>query len=348
ITKVQQLEQKIRTKIYSQGLIAKHNFSDIVGKSENMLQVVNKALKFAETDSTILLLGESGTGKEMFAQSIHNASSRRKGPFVAINCAALPENLLESELFGYEEGAFTGARKGGKQGLFELAHRGTIFLDEIGSINLALQGRLLRVLQEREVMRVGGNQVIPVDIRIIAATNEDLGERVTFGQFRNDLFYRLNVLKLLLPALRERTGDPELLLEYFINSCNQKFGKKVVVTNKDLFNWANSYYWPGNIRQLENFVERLIILAELESQNSEIIYQLIYETESEIGKCCSPKFTDKPYNKDTITVEVASLAEMEDQLIRKIADTKGFSKEELAKLLEVSRTTLWKKLKKEG
>lgn len=193
-------------------LPAKYHFSDILGHSPAVQKAIRLAQYYSGTDETILIFGESGTGKELFAQSIHNASRRRQSPFVAVNCAAIPDTLIESELFGYEEGAFTGARKGGKQGLFQTADNGTIFLDEIGDIPLSLQSRLLRVLEEREVMPVGSTSVIPIDVRVICATNRNLNEMVRQGTFREDLYYRLKILPLVIPPLRERVEDiPELL-----------------------------------------------------------------------------------------------------------------------------------------
>lgn len=208
---IQRMEETIRRNIYKRGYIAKYSFADIIGNSMEIREAKKQAQKFAVNDLTIFISGESGTGKEMFAQAIHNASLRAQAPFIAVNFAALPETLVESELFGYEEGAFTGALKGGKAGLFEQAHKGTVFLDEIGDAPMAIQARLLRVLQEREVMRLGASKVIPVDVRIIAATNKDLQQLVREGRFRKDLYYRLKVLPIILPPLRNRkqeTGYP--------------------------------------------------------------------------------------------------------------------------------------------
>ena len=204
----------------------------------------------AATDLPILLIGETGTGKELFAHAVHNASPRAAGPFVAINCAAMPENLLESELFGYEDGAFTGARRGGKPGLFEFAHKGTLFLDEVEGMSPALQVKLLRVLQEREIMRVGGNQIICVDVRIVAATNEDLEQRVENGSFRRDLYYRLNTLPALIPPLRERGDDLFLLLDHFRQKSGVDFELSPQVRGL-----LASHQWRGNIRELRNVVE---------------------------------------------------------------------------------------------
>nr|MDA8227901.1 sigma 54-interacting transcriptional regulator [Desulfitobacterium hafniense] len=215
ISKIQDWEMKIRSEIYKKGLVAKYTFDNYIGSNEGVKKLIAKAKKYSETDSTILITGESGTGKEILAQSIHNASKRKDYPFVAVNCSAIPEHLLESELFGYEEGAFTGAKKGGKIGFFELAHKGTIFLDEIGSISKSLQANLLRVLQEKEVWRIGSNKVVQIDVRVIAATNSDLLEASEKGEFRSDLYYRLNVLNLQTLPLRERREDIIELFNYF-------------------------------------------------------------------------------------------------------------------------------------
>lgn len=261
ITKIQEYEQKIRAKLLTKGHVAKYSFADIIGESEVLVRTKERAKKFAATDSTVLIVGESGTGKEMFAQSIHLESERKRGPFVAVNCTAIPQNLLESELFGYEEGAFTGARKEGKSGLFTEAHGGTMFLDEIGEISIELQARLLRVLQEREVRPLGSNKVIPIDVRIIAATNKDLLQEVQKGAFRRDLYYRLNILKLKVPSLIERREDIRLLSEYFVNKVSLKYKKKAKISEDALCKLQN-YNWPGNIREIENIIESLVVLSD--------------------------------------------------------------------------------------
>ena len=253
IQKVQELENKVRRKLKGTGLTAKYTFSSILGKSPAIRQAIETARKFASTSLTVLLEGESGTGKELFAQSIHQASTCASGPFVAFNFSALPESLAESELFGYEEGAFTGARRGGKPGLFEQAHNGTIFLDELGSASLAVQARLLRVLEEREVRRVGGERVLPVSVRVIAATNEDLGTMVRNKLFRKDLFYRLCICPLYIPPLRERTGDVLFLTRHFAETRHSRDLR----FNTTLEHFCNHYDWPGNVRELQNMVTYL-------------------------------------------------------------------------------------------
>jgi transcriptional regulator with PAS, ATPase and Fis domain len=235
-----------------QGHRAKYCFDDVIGESDLILKTKFILNKMACTESPVLLIGETGTGKELFAHSVHNASKRRDQPFVAINCAAMPENLLESELFGYEEGAFTGAKKGGRPGLFEFAHQGTLFLDEVEGMSPALQVKLLRVLQEREIMRVGGNQIIHVDVRIVAATNEELEQKVAEGTFRQDLYYRLNALPVLIPPLRKRAEDVFLILDSFRKELGGTF--RLSDDIKELF---RKYEWPGNIRELRNVVDYL-------------------------------------------------------------------------------------------
>jgi transcriptional regulator with PAS, ATPase and Fis domain len=253
VTRVQELENKVRRKLKGTGLTAKYTFANILGASPAIRQAVETARKFAGTPLTVLLESESGTGKELFAQSIHQASACASGPFVAFNFSALPETLAESELFGYEEGAFTGARRGGKPGLFEQAHNGTIFLDELGSASLAVQARLLRVLEEREVRRIGGERVLPVSVRVIAATNEDLSAMVRNKQFRNDLFYRLCICPLYIPPLRERTGDVLFLVKHFAETLHSRHLKFDSV----LEDFCNTYDWPGNVRELQNMVTYL-------------------------------------------------------------------------------------------
>jgi PAS domain S-box-containing protein len=240
-------------------LKARYTWADIIGVSPAMVAAKEQARRAAETPATVLLRGESGTGKELFAHAIHNASRRHKGQFVRVNCAALSEHLLESELFGYAEGAFTGALKGGKIGLFEEAHGGTLFLDEIGEISLSLQRKLLRVLQEREIVRVGSTYSVLVDVRMIAATNTDLERRVKDGAFKRDLYYRLNVLPINTPPLRMISEDIPLLVEHIIFKLNQSFGRQVKGVSPETMDALISHEWPGNVRELENVIGRAMI-----------------------------------------------------------------------------------------
>ncbi len=244
-------------KILKKGHIARYTFDSIITKSKNVIKIKEVAKKMAKSNSAVLITGESGTGKELFAHSIHNYSSRRDKPFVAINCAALADNLLESELFGYEEGAFTGAKKGGKTGLFEIANNGTLFLDEIEGMSKNLQFKLLRVIQEKEIIKVGGDEMIPIDVRIIAASNENLGELVENKVFRQDLYYRLNTLPITIPPLRERIDDLYLLIEDFKQEMDFNF-----IFTKSSKHLIENYTWPGNIRELRNCIEYLGCLGE--------------------------------------------------------------------------------------
>ncbi|WP_460890907.1 propionate catabolism operon regulatory protein PrpR, partial [Ramlibacter alkalitolerans] len=258
---IHEADTRLRMQQRRQQAAARHSFDDLEGQSPALLRAVASARRFARTDLTILIAGESGTGKELFAQAIHNEGTRANRPFVAVNCAAFPESLLESELFGYEEGAFTGARRGGKRGLFEAAHTGTLFLDEIGDMPTSLQTRLLRVLQEREVLRVGSAEPVPVDVRVIAATHQPLAEMVAQGRFRQDLYFRINTLRLSLPPLRERAGDVALMAERRVQRCLARLGSadSTPAALRQLMPRLQAYDWPGNVRELENICERLAV-----------------------------------------------------------------------------------------
>ena len=272
IKNIEKIEKSYRHSLHERGLTAKYTFNNIIYKSKKMEQLIMKARQFAKSDSTILIEGESGTGKELIAQAIHNASGRSEEAFVAVNFAALSENLCESELFGYEEGAFTGAKKGGKKGLFALAHKGTIFLDEIGDATINIQKKVLRAIQERQILPVGGSQVIPVDIRIIAATNRDLQAMVNEGLFRQDLYYRLSVLPLRLPSLRER---PEDIFPLFINILKNQFGINLEKFPKVLKEELERYKWPGNVRELRNVAEYMANFIQLNFDWEEELLSII-------------------------------------------------------------------------
>ena len=325
VEQIRTMESKFRS-LQSRGFTARYQFDDIIGSSPAMRTAISHARIFAETEFTVLLEGETGTGKELFAQSIHNASPRKKGPFVAINCAALPEALLESELMGYEDGAFTGAKKGGKTGLFEMAHGGTIFLDEINQMPLPLQSKLLRVIQERSVMRIGGNRMIPVDVRIIAAANEDLLKKVTAKQFRSDLYYRINIMRLRLPPLRERKEDIPLLTSAFA-AHNEGVDTKSL---DNLLAEMNQYNWPGNIRELQNFVWRSIAL---------LTHNVTLEPEFFLEYI--PSKEDVPSEKDIskkISVPLGTLAEMECSIVAQMIQRCGGNQSQAARILDVSRS----------
>jgi len=331
-SKIQKLESKVRRELVSKGLTAKFAFDDIIHCSKNMEDVIETAKEYAMTDSTVLIIGESGTGKELIAQAIHNSSSRQDGPFVAVNLAALPESLLESELFGYADGAFTGATKGGRQGYFELAHKGTIFLDEIGEIPPHIQTRLLRVLQEKEVLRVGGDRIIPVDIRVVAATNQKLWELVKEGKFRADLYFRLSVLHLRVPPLRKRREDIPVLVDYFL----RKFGSNNSFADfpKELQNFFLSYPWPGNIRQLENLVERLFLRVKTEKDIPQFIEDSLRETEEDM----------EVQDENVMMINYGTMEDIEKQVIKQMLERYDNNRTLVAELLGISRTTIWKKI----
>ena len=310
------------------------SFDDIIGDSKELSKVKKSARLFAAGNSTILLQGESGTGKEVFARAIHTESSRGAGPFVAINCAALPENLIESELFGYVEGAFTGASKGGRIGKFELADGGTLFLDEIGEIPIHLQAKLLRALQERKIQKVGGSKEINIDVRIIAATNRDLELLVKEGMFREDLYYRLSVIPIFIPSLRERKGDIRQLAEYFCNIYSKALNKDIFGLEKTTLKILSEYSWPGNIRELQNAIEYAVNI----SSNSYL------------------KRTDLPEKilrgrksiTETGIAELKDLHTVEYEYIQKAIETYGNTlegKEKAAQVLGISLATLYRKLK---
>ncbi len=246
----------------------KHKFENMVGKSRKMKEIYSLIERIAGTDSTVLIMGESGTGKEMAARAIHFLSYRRERPFVSINCGALPENLLESELFGHSKGSFTGA-VADKKGMFEVAQQGTLFLDEVGEMSPWTQVKLLRALQERKVRKVGGTEEIEVDVRIIAATNHDLKSLIDKGQFREDLYYRLNVISFEMPPLRERRPDLPLLISHFLKKHCQKMGRKMKRLSPEAMSVLESYPWPGNVRELENVIERIVAIEERETVTEE-------------------------------------------------------------------------------
>lgn len=310
-----------------------YTFDNIVMVSSPMLQIKREALQAARSVSTILLRGESGTGKELFAQAIHAASPRRSGPFIKVNCAAIPEHLLESEFFGYAPGAFTGAQRGGKPGRFELAHGGTIFLDEIGDMSPGLQAKLLRVLQDREFDRVGGTRPVKVNVRVIAATNRDLEEMVVKGDFREDLFYRLNVIALTIPPLRKRLEDILPLVHCFLRKYNGIFGTKVTDIDPEALDVLKFYHWPGNVRELENVIERAVNFAAGVIRIKDLpsyIRRGDRISENQVG---AGKYRDR-------------LGEAEREIILSALKAADGNKTRAARILGISRSRLYEKLKK--
>ncbi|GAB1483336.1 sigma-54-dependent Fis family transcriptional regulator [Treponema sp.] len=327
VSLIQDMEELIRRESHNKGHYAKFHFEDILVADPLMAKTVAMARRFADTAATVLIKGESGVGKELFAQSIHNGGSRRGRPFVAVNCAALPESLLESELFGYVDGAFTGASKKGKPGLFELAHRGTIFLDEISEIPFSLQGRLLRVLQEQEVMRLGHDRVIPIDVRVIAATNRDLRALIAVDAFRNDLYWRLNVLSLPVPPLRLRPGDILLLIDRMIQQSGLCTSGSFQLTDA-CKEYLLAYSWPGNVRELKNFCDRISIMCVDEAIEPDRAAEIL----------------DSPPVQFSTARSASMLRKLDDTPLVDVV-TASSSMAAAAAKLGVHRSTLWRRLK---
>ncbi|QZY55589.1 sigma-54 interaction domain-containing protein [Crassaminicella profunda] len=325
-------------------LEAKYTFEDIVGEDEQLLAAIDRAKKAAVTPATILLRGESGTGKEFFAHAIHNESNRKYRQFVRVNCAAISENLLESELFGYEEGAFTGARKGGRKGLFEQANGGTIFLDEIGELSLNTQAKLLRVLQEKEIVRVGGSTPTNINVRVIAATNLDLERAIKSGKFREDLYYRLNVIPIIIPPLRHHKKDIPLLVKHFIKKYNQEYGRFVQDISINALKKLMDLNWTGNIRELENFIGRAIINMKF----NEMIIRTKHLPAAQ-GKIQKERiepvewFEENDEEKQTLE-EIIKISEK--RYILKVLNDNSYNKTKTAKDLGISIRNLYYKLKK--
>lgn len=334
IKTLQTAERNIRIKLHEKGLVAKYRFSDILGRSPAILDAKRLSENFADAQFTVMLYGETGTGKEMFAQSIHNASPRRDGPFVAINCTALNRNLLESELFGYADSSFTGARRGGKAGLFETAHGGTVFLDEIGELPLEFQAPLLRVLQEKEVRRVGDDTVIPVDIRIIGATNRNLLQLVEEGKFRRDLYYRLNVLSVLVPPLRERGDDYLEIARCIYERVLPQHTEEEETVFLRVLDRCRSYAWPGNVRELTNLVERVSLLLHRGSREEEVVQLL------------NVQWQETPPAAPLVPGSAPALLDRE--AVQEALRRNGGNLSRMAKTLGVSRSTLYRRLHSGG
>ncbi|WP_087045955.1 propionate catabolism operon regulatory protein PrpR [Caballeronia ptereochthonis] len=346
---VERLDRSLRSRQGAQEFVARYRLEDVVGESESMERVRALVRRYAKSDATVLILGESGTGKEMVAQSMHRLSRRKDFPFVAMNCGAFPEALLESELFGYEEGAFTGARKGGKAGLIEAAHRGTLFLDEIGEMPPALQSRLLRVLQEREVIRLGSTEPTRVDIRVIAATHRTLAAGVADGSFRADLFYRINILSIALPPLRARSNDIlPLATDLLMRAAKRERALATRVRSRDvaaqiltpLAHALQRYPWPGNVRELQNIMERIAVeITDLDVENGRPVALTldelkgiapeIFEAESQANVARSLRDLGRSVEADQVRASLAAF---------------GGDREAVCKALGISKTTLWRRL----
>jgi PAS domain S-box-containing protein len=329
---IEQLKNRLQEEnIYLQQEIKlTHNFEEIIGKSKRIEEVLHAVERVAETNATVLILGESGTGKELIARAIHNISPRHDRPLVKVNCAALPASLIESELFGHERGAFTGALKS-KAGRFELANGGTIFLDEIGELPLEMQVKLLRVIQSGEFDRVGGSRTLRTDVRIIAATNRDLEKAVSEKTFRQDLFYRLNVFPILLPPLRERREDVQLLVDYFVRKYAKKIGREINVIPRGVLSTLENYSWPGNIRELENIIERSVILSR---GNQLEIGNWFYD---------EPNFEEESQHRTLTEVERTYILKVLDSTHWRVSGSNG-----AAQILGMNPQTLVSRMKKLG
>ncbi len=336
---VQRLDRNLRSQYRQRRFVARHLLSSIVGASGPVQRLRALAETYARTDATVLITGESGTGKELVAQGIHNASIRRDHPFVAVNCAAFPESLLESELFGYDEGAFTGTRRGGRPGLFEAAHTGTVFLDEIGDMTLSLQTRLLRVLQERQVVRLGSNDPTPVDVRVIAATNKDLKRAIADREFREDLYYRLNILHLHLPPLRERADDLTALASDLLQRALLRHDAPAAHAPALalLLPRIASYRWPGNVRELENVVERVAVLFAAGADRA--------PGEEALRATVPELFEEREREPEAEANLPGARRAQERELIQRALQEAGGNQSEAARRLGIGRATLWRKLR---
>jgi len=308
-----------------------YNFHDIIGNSQEIIKVIEQSKLIANSPSTVLIQGESGTGKELIAQSIHNNSSRNDNSFIAINCGAIPTNLIESELFGYEDGAFTGAKRGGQPGKFELANGGTIFLDEIGEMPFEMQVHLLRVLEVSCFNRVGGNKCVNVDVRIVAATNKDLKKEVEKGTFREDLYYRLSVIPIFVPPLREREGDIEILIEYFLKTKAVKLGKPVPKIQNDIYEMLINYTWPGNVRELENCIENIVNMDG--------------NTSFKFGNKSLEK-NENHLSKETFEYDMCTLEQLDKRAIENCIKKCDGNITKASKILGINRSTIYSKIKK--
>lgn len=336
-SRIQNIDRKLRERLYTQGFVAKYIFSDIIGSSDVILRLLEMASKYASTDETILIEGETGTGKELLAQGVHNASARKERPFVAINCSALSESLLESELFGHEEGAFTGAKRGGKLGLFEMAHTGTIFLDEIADMDYGLQARLLRVLEQKEVLRVGGDRVVPVDVRVIASTYKNLAKEVRGGRFRTDLYFRLAAFKLIIPPLRERPSDIIELAENFL----RVFSQKKMTVSKHLLQCLDEYDWPGNVRELKSLIKRYVVLRNSSSSGKSLFRMIFDEMRNSNGGVVFE--TSRNGHHAGITNLKDAVSAFEQKTIEDVLKECNFNKKKASRKLGISPNTLWRK-----
>lgn len=349
---IEEIEKKIRKDIIPKENVAKYNLESIIGSSKEIGECKKLVKRFGKFEGNVMILGETGTGKELFAQSIHNESPRSEEPFFAVNCAALPSSILESELFGYSEGSFTGAVKGGKPGIFELAHGGTLYLDEITEMDISCQSKLLRVIQEKEVRRIGDSKIIPVDVRVIAASNRDIWQEVVEKRFREDLYYRLNVMNIHIPPLRERTNDIMGLIGYFAEHYGEKYGSIPDMRfTRRAEEYLCNYPWHGNVRELQNFVERLYVYGyNGENIDVSIVSKLVHDfkTEDKCNSTCSiytKQDTDVIYhNYESESKRFETVRNIEKEAIMEALEVTGGNRTKAADMLGMSRTTLWRRL----
>jgi PAS domain S-box-containing protein len=333
------LEEELQLKNVSDVRTGKYSFDNLTGKSEAMVKMIRIAQRAAKTDSNVLITGESGTGKEVFVHSIHNASIRRNKPFIKINCAAIPSELLESELFGYEEGAFTGAKRGGKRGKVQMAEGGTLLLDEIGDMPLDMQAKLLRVLQEKEVDKIGGEGSVKVDVRIMASTNQDIEKMVQNKSFREDLYYRLNVMHIVLVPLKDRVEDIPELTEELCYIISNRLGINVTGLSPEVINIFLQYNWPGNIRELENVIERAINMLDTDT-----IIKPEHLPDRLYGKRKSLIYSNHKIENMAAYNLKRRVSELEKELIESCLIDVAYNKNQAAKILNISRVSLYKKI----
>ena len=342
VSEIQKLTNELnRARQIIRTLEAKYSFDDIVGNSDETTAAIEQAKLGANTPATVLLRGESGTGKELFAHAIHNGSNRKYNKFVRVNCAAISETLLESELFGYEEGAFSGAKRGGKRGFFEEANNGSIFLDEIGELSANTQAKLLRVLQEKEIVKVGGTKAIPINVRVIAATHVNLEKAILEGEFREDLYYRLNKIPIQIPSLRQRKGDIPAIAERLIQKINQDYGRNVEGLTDSAISYLQSYEWPGNVRELENILGRAIIFMNYNEIYIDVQHlpPLHKEEQAELAQNnLLPELEEKPLEH--------LVTEFEGNIIHEYLERFGGNKTQTARALGISVRNLYYKLEK--
>ncbi|MFA6809730.1 MAG: sigma 54-interacting transcriptional regulator [Desulfoplanes sp.] len=340
-SRIQDLDRRLKEKLYTKGFMARYSLDDFTGACSSVVRLREKALQYARTEASILIQGETGTGKEILAQGIHLASQRHRGPFVAVNCSALSETLLESELFGYEEGAFTGAKRGGKQGLFELASGGTLFLDELADVSHSIQVRLLRVIEEKAVMRVGGDRIVPVDVRILASSYKDLAQAALLGTFRSDLYFRIATLKLNTIPLRERIEDIPILIESLLKRYSTPSSLSLLPLSQEVFSRMKNHPWFGNIRELDSLIQRFLALFSADKfDEQKLAVEIMNELFNETRPVAS--ITDI---EDTNRNLKQQLQKYEIEIIEETLGMTENNKAKAAKILGISVNSLWRKLR---